>query len=98
MPSEKSWRDCYFAPRQLVSDKWDAYFEVYDRYFARYRPNQTPTYLEIGCQGGGSLETARCYFGPTARIYGIDIDPACAALNEKSFIDKVFIGDASNAA
>jgi 23S rRNA U2552 (ribose-2'-O)-methylase RlmE/FtsJ len=92
----KTWRECYFEPRQLVSDKWDHYFEIYDRYFDRYRSKAEPTYVEIGCQRGGSLETARKYFDEKAKIYGIDLDPACRALNEETFIDKVFIGDQSD--
>lgn len=94
----KIWRDCFFESRALASDKWDAYFEVYDRCFAQYRSKPAPVYLEIGCQGGGSLETARRYFGPGAKIYGIDIDPACASLDGDYGIDKVFIGDAADAA
>lgn len=92
----KTWRECYFEPREQISDKWDAYFEVYDRHFSRYRSQPRPTYIEIGCQNGGSLETARRYFGAGARIFGVDIDPACAALNGKPFVDKVFIGDSSD--
>jgi hypothetical protein len=92
----KTWRECYFEPRSLASDKWDAYFEVYDRCFARYRSKPAPVYLEIGCQGGGSLETARRYFGAGAKIYGMDVDPSCASLNGHYGIDKVFIGDATD--
>jgi hypothetical protein len=92
----KTWRECYFEPRSLASDKWDAYFEVYDRCFARYRSKPAPVYLEVGCQGGGSLETARRYFGPGAKIYGIDVDPACRSLNGHYGIDKVFIGNAAD--
>ena len=57
-------------------------------------PRDRP-FLEIGCQRGGSLETARRYFGGSARIFGVDIDPSCGALNGQAFVDKVFIGDAS---
>jgi hypothetical protein len=96
--ADKTWRECFFAPRYLASDKWEAYFEIYDRCFARYRSMPAPVYLEIGCQGGGSLETARLYFGPGAKIYGIDIDPACASLDGQYGIDRVFTGDAADPA
>ncbi len=92
----KTWRECYFEPRQLISDKWDHYFEIYDQYFDRYRSKPNPVYVEIGCQRGGSLETARHYFGDQSKIYGVDVDPACEVLNSVPFIDRVFIGDQSN--
>lgn len=88
----KTWRECFFEPRQLASDKWDHYFDIYERCFNRHRVKSAPMYLEIGCQRGGSLETARRYFGDQAKIYGIDVDPKCHALNAMPFIDKVFIG------
>ena len=52
------------------------YFEIYDRHFSRFR-NRDIALLEIGVAGGGSLEIWRRYFGPKARIVGIDINPAC---------------------
>ena len=36
-------------------------------------------FLEIGVFKGGSLEVWRDYLGPRATIFGIDIDPDCAA-------------------
>ena len=33
--------------------------------------------LEIGVGQGGSLDLWRSYFGPSAVLYGIDIDPEC---------------------
>lgn len=37
--------------------------------------------LEIGVSKGGSLALWRKFLGPEALIFGIDIDPACAALD-----------------
>lgn len=62
---------------QLV-DKWHHYLPLYDRYFAPWR-NKPLRFLEIGVSGGGSLTMWRKFFGPQATIFGIDIDPACAA-------------------
>lgn len=63
-----------------VVDKWHHYLPVYDQYFARFRA--TPVkFLEIGVSKGGSLQMWRTYLGPDANIFGIDIDPACAALD-----------------
>lgn len=61
-----------------VVHKWHHYFKIYHRYFARFR-NTPVKMLEIGVSKGGSLEMWRTYFGPDAIIYGIDVDPACAA-------------------
>jgi hypothetical protein len=47
--------------------------------------------LEIGVQGGGSLEMWRTYFGGKARIYGIDSTPD--AKRNEDVATKVFIGD-----
>ena len=63
-----------------VVHKWHHYLPIYDRYFASFRA--TPVkFLEIGVSKGGSLQMWRTYFGPDARIFGIDIDPACAAFD-----------------
>jgi SAM-dependent methyltransferase len=56
--------------------KWVHYFPIYERYFGSWR-NKTLTFLEIGVDRGGSLQMWQRYFGPLARIIGIDIDPAC---------------------
>ena len=42
-------------------------------------------------QHGGSSQMWREYFGPDAKIYGVDIDPRCKAWEEPGF--QVFIGD-----
>ena len=76
-------------------DKWHHYFEIYERHFARLRPSgdapASPAVLEIGVQGGGSLEMWRQYFGGSARIYGIDIDPATSRHGD--IATQIFIGD-----
>ena len=70
--------------------KWQHYFEIYDRHFSRFRGTDVHI-VEIGIYSGGSLEMWRHYFGPRARIYGVDIQPACKAYESESI--KVFIGD-----
>lgn len=61
--------------------KWTHYFPVYEKHFSRFR-NQSITFLEIGCGGGGSLQMWKRYFGPFAQIVGVDIEPACKAYEE----------------
>ena len=56
--------------------KWTHYFPVYEKHFAQFR-NKPIKVLEIGILNGGSLEMWKEYFGPDAKIVGIDINPAC---------------------
>ena len=65
------------------------YFVIYDRHFERFR-NKEVNILEIGIFHGGSLHMWKDYFGPKARIYGVDIDPRCKALEDQQM--SVFIG------
>ena len=76
-------------------DKWHHYFEIYERHLARLRP-ANPTLLEIGVQGGGSLEMWRQYFGNSAPIYGMDIDPTVQ--RHEDIATKIFIGDQADPA
>jgi len=73
--------------------KWIHYFDVYDRHFSRFR-NKEITILEIGVSQGGSLQMWKDYFGPKAKIYGIDVNPQCKALEEENI--KIFIGSQSD--
>lgn len=66
---------------QRLIHKWTHYFPIYEAHFARYR-NRPMTILEIGCYKGGSLQMWKRWFGPRARIVGIDIDPGCAMFEE----------------
>jgi SAM-dependent methyltransferase len=70
--------------------KWRHYFPIYERHFGRFVGNG-PQVMEIGVYSGGSLRMWRDYFGPGARIYGLDIEPACLAYEESG--TTVFIGD-----
>ena len=63
--------------------KWMHYFEIYERHFAKFR-NQPISLLEFGVLHGGSLQMWKHYFGPTAKIYGADINPRCAELAEEN--------------
>lgn len=71
----------FFAENQgALVHKWHHYIPLYDRYFSRLRG--TPVkFLEVGVSKGGSLQVWRRYLGPQAIIFGIDIDPACAAFD-----------------
>jgi hypothetical protein len=73
-----------------VIDKWEHYFEIYDRHFSRYRGTAVKM-LEIGVYQGGSLQMWKEYFGPKAQIWGVDIDPSCKAFEEDQI--RILIGD-----
>ena len=69
--------------------KWLHYFDIYEKHFDRF-VNQSPTVLEIGVHGGGSLEMWKNYFGDGAKVIGIDINPECKQ-HESPGIE-IFIG------
>ncbi|MGV3483667.1 MAG: class I SAM-dependent methyltransferase [Planctomycetaceae bacterium] len=70
--------------------KWRHYFEIYHRHLSRF-VGQEVHVLEIGVYSGGSLEMWKQYFGPRAKIYGVDIEPACKSYEDDQV--KIFIGD-----
>lgn len=73
-----------------VMHKWDHYFEIYERFLSPIR-RTNPVVVEIGIELGGSVEMWRDYFGPSTRIYGIDINPT--ARKHEDILTKVFTGD-----
>ena len=73
--------------------KWKHYFEIYDRHFSRLRGTDVHI-VEFGVSKGGSMQMWKEYFGPGARIYGIDIDPSCKEHEEDQV--EIFIGDQEN--
>lgn len=90
-PDEENplWK--YFVHNQgRVIHKWHHYFDIYHNHFSRFR-GRPVTILEIGVFQGGSLQMWKNYFGPDAKIYGLDIDPRCKELAEDQI--EIFIGD-----
>jgi cephalosporin hydroxylase len=80
----------FFANSGRLIQKWHHYFEIYHRHFQSFR-GRSPVVLEIGVFHGGSLQMWKEYFGPGARIVGIDIDPRCRQFEEEQI--SVMIGD-----
>ena len=66
------------------------YFEIYDRYFSRYRGTDVH-FLEIGVYHGGSLQMWKDYFGPKAKIFAVDVNPKCKQFEDDQVA--IFIGD-----
>ncbi len=74
------WSD-FLVNNSRSSSKWKHYFPIYERYFRDF-VNKSIVFLEIGVGRGGSLQMWKRYFGPHARIVGIDVDPECKTLEE----------------
>jgi hypothetical protein len=81
--------DLFFRHQGRIIHKWIHYLEIYERYFAPYR-SKPIKFLEIGVYKGGSLELWREYFGESATIFGIDVDPEC--VNHVTLPNQVRIG------
>lgn len=69
--------------------KWVHYFDAYEHHFERFR-GKSPTILEIGVFGGGSLAMWKEYFGPGCNIIGLDVNPECK-IHESDNV-KIYIG------
>jgi hypothetical protein len=74
------WSDFLTNDKRIIH-KWKHYFPIYERHFKDfvYKP---VTFIEIGCGLGGSLQMWKRYFGPHARIIGIDSNPECKTFEE----------------
>src|SRR5688572_2076063 len=64
--------------------------EAHERHLARFQG--TPVVVvEIGVDRGGSLQLWKAYFGPEARIVGVDVDPQCKQIEGDGI--EIIIGD-----
>ena len=82
-----------FMKSPYNSIKHSTYFDSYDYFFNDYIGKEI-TFLEIGVLAGGSLFMWRDYFGPKARIIGIDFNPNAKKWEEHGF--EIFIGSQSD--
>jgi limonene-1,2-epoxide hydrolase len=73
------------------SDKWQSYFDVYERHLNKFR-DKPFNMVEVGVQKGGSLEMWGKYF-LEAKITGIDVDRECSKLVYDNPNISVAIGD-----
>jgi len=79
-----------FLQSPYRSVKHSTYFEVYEELFSKYRDREI-VFVEIGVLAGGSLFMWQSYFGPKARIIGIDKNPAAKKWIDYGF--DIYIGD-----
>lgn len=73
--------------------KHSTYFHAYDEILSQFRGKEI-TFVEIGVLGGGSLFMWRDFFGPQARIIGVDLNPAAKKWESEGF--EIFIGSQSD--
>src|SRR5437773_4554414 len=71
------WQDFLINEGKIIH-KWVHYFPIYEKHFHWYT-NKSLTFLEIGVSKGGSLQMWQRYFGPLAKVVGIDVDEKCKA-------------------
>lgn len=96
MTKDKNRLQSYFEKNDgRLIHKWNHYFDIYEKHFKRYIDKEVVV-LEIGVFHGGSLQMWQDYFGPKAKIYGVDVNPRCKEL-EKDNIE-ILIGSQSDRA
>jgi hypothetical protein len=72
--------DIFFANEREAVHKWTHYLPIYDRILGKYAGSPV-RFLEIGVFRGGSMNMWREFFGAQATIFGVDVNPACAAFD-----------------
>jgi hypothetical protein len=75
---------------KYLSLKHSTYFAIYEDLLQRFRGTEF-TFVEVGVLNGGSLFMWRDYFGPKARIIGVDFNPGAKKWEKDGF--EIFIGD-----
>lgn len=78
-----------FLASKYSSIKHSSYFQVYDEIFSPYIGKKI-TFVEVGVLNGGSLFMWRDFFGPEARIIGVELNPDAKKWEEHGF--EIFIG------
>jgi len=83
----ESLKNCFLSsPRKSI--KTHTYFQVYEELLGKYIGKHF-TLVEIGVLDGGSLHMWRNYFGPLAKIIGIEFNQESARLATDEFIIEV---------
>jgi cephalosporin hydroxylase len=72
--------ELFFGNTGPLAYKWLHYLPIYNDLLESYVGTRVKM-LEIGVYQGGSLALWRRYFGERATIFGVDIDPDCAAFD-----------------
>jgi hypothetical protein len=88
LENSRSYRAFLNSP--LSCRKYSTYFPIYDSILSQYIGKKI-IFVEIGVQDGGSLIFWQDFFGPNARIIGIDLNPKAKRFEKFGF--EIFIGD-----
>ncbi len=91
MENTQSYKSFLKSPHYIT--KHSTYFDAYDDLLSKYR-GQKITFVEIGILSGGSLYMWRDFFGPQARIIGVDLNPAAKKWESEGF--EIYIGSQSD--
>jgi len=84
--------DSYIASEYL-SIKHTSYFHAYEKLLSPYTGREI-TFVEVGVFNGGSLFMWRNFFGPKARIIGVEFNPDAKHWESEGF--EIHIGDQSD--
>lgn len=90
--SEATSFNC-FSLSPYFSSKHKNYFPIYDKIFDCYKGRDI-VFIEFGVFAGGSLFMWREYFGPKARIIGVDLNPDALKWRDHGF--EIYVGDQSD--
>lgn len=74
----------------FLSIKHTSYFHVYEKLLTPFVGREI-VFVEVGIYNGGSLFMWRDFFGPSARIIGIDLNPSAKRWEEHGF--EIWIGN-----
>ncbi len=75
--------------------KWEHYFEIYHRHFAKFVGRDVHL-VEIGIYSGGSLEMWKDYLGARSHIHGVDVEDATRVYDDGE--TRVHVGDQTDRA
>lgn len=92
-----SGKSSLFAKENLQHPflKWEHYFEIYDRLFQEFMETRIKhsdskvKFLEIGVDRGGSMRLWQNLLQGQADIWGIDINPKCAEIDNVGAIVRI---------
>lgn len=89
MNRKQTLQECFqSSPRKSIKAK--GYFDVYEKLLKKYRGKDI-TLVEVGVLDGGSLHMWRAYFGPKARIIGVEYNADAEKLANDGF--EIYIGN-----
>lgn len=96
MDGQRKLSDLFFSHAGMISDKWEQYLSIYGAEL-QHLAGTDAHLLEVGVQNGGSMAIWADYFGPDARLVGLDIDPRILELETPPHVE-LYVADATDPA